>query len=247
MGDLPVRLVDEIDLLIGAHELEASVYALAHLGYEASAGAYDFRRDSRYPVLRKPGGAAGIALHTQPLDLGMRDLLTASDVRMRAARVHIDGREVSVASAEDQVIALVTRAMISRQGFKTNKIPLSDALAYLDLFVHHDVPIDLIYEHFAGVGYANECEAFVCFVGLVWGDLVSYPNWCSAGEDWAEKAFESLEVDPLGRHRFGANWKLILHDELRARTGIAQLFDTIRRAGPQPRLVQVPQVTRLAS
>ncbi|MGI9372106.1 MAG: hypothetical protein ACR2OJ_06390 [Hyphomicrobiales bacterium] len=238
---------DNIELLIGTHELEASIYALAHLGYEPRSTDYDFRRDAQYPVLRKPDGAAGISFYTQPIEMDLKALLAADEVRARALGVQVDGREVFSASPEDRLISLVSRSMILEKGYQSHSVLLCGALEYLDIVSRHDVPIDLICEHFSAAGYAEHFEAFVCCLGLIWGDLVSYPDWCRVGEAWAEKVFEKLETKSFWQGSIEGDWKRILHNELSGQTGLVHLFNGIRRAGGRSSFAQVPQLTRLAS
>ncbi len=106
-GEAARRVMLDIDLLLDPAEINDARRALAAIGYQEHSG---HMTGHAFGYVVRPGEPAVLDLHREPINWA--HLLSAADLRARAARVDHDGATALMPSREDRLTHIVLHEMV---------------------------------------------------------------------------------------------------------------------------------------
>jgi hypothetical protein len=119
------RVMIDLDVLVPNERLPDCVAGLRANGYEV-LGDNDFPAHHHFAPLGRPGAAACIELHVEPLDRPLRGLLGAAEVLAGAVAIHEGSAILAVPSPHCRVIHSVAHAQLADHGYVYGNLMLRE-------------------------------------------------------------------------------------------------------------------------
>jgi hypothetical protein len=135
------RLQLDIDVLVPRDRLDECVNRLRRDGFESQLHTNSPLSHHAAPLWR-PGDAAEIELHTQPLAYPFDAMLPAAELLATAQRVVVAGHAVLVPSPAARVIHVVAHAQLTDLGLAYGRVELRQLLDVGHLALRHGAALD---------------------------------------------------------------------------------------------------------
>ena len=146
------RMMTDLDVMVPRAALAECVAALRRQGY-VELHDNGFPAHHHYPPLGRPGDAASLELHVEPLDLPYRRLLPANDIVASAAAWELEGARFAVPSPWSRIVHSIAHAELADRDYLLGRLPIRDLLD-LALLTNPPGGIDwaLIRQRFNAIG-----------------------------------------------------------------------------------------------
>lgn len=178
------RFMQDIDILIPEHRLEACVAALRSLGFTPTNEHYDPEREAHYPPLLSPCGTFSIEVHTRIFAFGDHELGPAK-VQDEARPSHRLGSHVLVPSPRHRLMHALAHTQLHNRNYARRRFVLKD-LADLDALEQVTGHLEPCFsDHHA----RSAAEALLATRDLLWSKP---PNRSPQAVRWAERAISRL-------------------------------------------------------